>query len=76
MTVWIVYSEFNRGYDTEGSAAIEGVCTTAAGAEALAERTREAYRTDDKIPVYGDDVGDDECEWGVDVHVEEHEVVG
>ena len=77
MKIWVVYSEFNRGYDCDGSAVVDSVHTTAEGAEAGAKIARATWR-DMNIPIYADpdtDEGDeDDDDWGVDVHVEAFEV--
>ncbi len=70
MKVYIVYEEYQS--DTPG---FVGVFANKERAEAEAERVREALRADGSN-VWGDHVGDDEeCDWDVDVHVVEMEVV-
>lgn len=76
MTVYVVYSEFNRGYDTEGSAVIEGVCLTEARAQELQRARQQMYWEECRTPVYGVEEyqEEDDDDWGVDVHIEAYEV--
>ena len=70
--VWVVFSEFNRGYDLEGSATLEGVYATKAAAKAGKTAAETAY-TEMGCPVYDGDA-DEDADWGVHVHLEEREV--
>lgn len=80
MTVWVVYTEWNRGFDLEGGVTFEGVYLTEAAAKEAREGLIEEYRDSCHCPVYGEPVSDDEdaeeadADWGADVHIEECEV--
>lgn len=71
MKVWVVWSEFNRGYDSDGGAVLEGVYSTEAIAEAQRKQVLREYRDEYHIPPYVDpDTEEENEDWGVDVHVE------
>lgn len=70
MTVWVVYSEWNRPWDVDGAANLEGVAASETGARRIRWAAMRQY-IGFGHKVYGR--RHDE-EWSVDVHVERVEV--
>lgn len=74
-TVFVVYTEWNRGYDLEGGATVEGVARTRVGADVIKAAAIAGYReVNPRLIPYGDGEGETEDDWAYDVHVEEQEM--
>jgi hypothetical protein len=75
MTVYVVYTEWNRPHDCDGGCAIEGIAATEQGAIAIAAGAHEEHKGYGHVPYFDDETGESSDDWDYDVHTESYEVM-